>query len=65
MFTVKNNPNAILGTSVEALDPKGWEGCYPVVSNGIVVGVQTISGEVLAGRPGSLFDEKNDWFIMD
>ena len=49
---IKDHPEAIIGQPVAAIDGFDWLECYPVVSGGVVVGVQTGDGDVLDG-PGS------------
>ena len=59
---IKNNPAPILGQPVSTIAAYDWDECYPVVSNGVVVGVQTGDGDVLAGMAGKEFDAANEQF---
>ena len=62
MTKIKNTPAAILNQPVSAIANYDWDECYPVVSNGVVVGVQTGEGDVLAGVAGKEFDAATEQF---
>ena len=65
MTKIKSTPAAILNQPVSAIANYDWDECYPVVANGVVVGVQTGEGDVLAGVAGKVFDGPNEQFSND
>jgi hypothetical protein len=66
---IRDNAERALGLTVRQLDAEGrnWEGCYPVIQDGRVVGVVDATDNMrpLAGRGGGVWREDMDYYLID